>query len=78
MIVYSPSNRRRERGEVLVTHVADLELTDGPLWKHRLREDLHHQIPVVQRLSVLGPVVVTLHLEEKVTGEKTNRVEENE
>lgn len=48
------------------THVADLEFSDGPLGQHRLGLHLDDQIPIVQRLLIKWPVMVTLHLNKRV------------
>lgn len=45
-----------------VMYRADLELFYGPLWQHRLRQHLDHQLAIVERLSVRRPVLVTLDL----------------
>lgn len=44
------------------SHLGDSELSDGPLRQDGLGQPLDHQVPVVERLWVRGPVLVTLHL----------------
>lgn len=50
------------------TYTAYLELPDGPLGEHGLRDHLQDEIAVVEGFLICWPVMVTLHLEKKKQG----------